>query len=72
MNIKLWWKEYFNWKWIDSKWKIKIKELITRKKVKDIIVIYTDTGVMNFYKVKMNEQIIYNELGKKTHKIDSE
>lgn len=27
---------------------------------------------MNFYKVKMNEQIIYNELGKKTHKIDSE
>lgn len=72
MNIKLWWKEYFNWKWIDSKWKIKIKELITRKKVKNKIVIYTDTGVMNFYKVKMNEQIIYNELGKKTHKIDSE
>lgn len=52
--------------------KNKKKKLITRKKVKYKIVIYTDTGVMNFYKVKMNEQIIYNELGKKTHKIDSE
>lgn len=27
---------------------------------------------MNFYKVKMNEQIIYNELGKNTHNVESE
>lgn len=27
---------------------------------------------MNFYKVKMNELIIYNELGKNTHNIDNE
>lgn len=32
----------------------------------------TDTGVKNFNKVKMNEKIIYNEFGKKTHKIENE